>query len=942
MFSLSHFLLDERELYKRIKKYKSNLTSLREIFIETFFKHMDKRNPPLEELQQILMHAPFDKYPNLQKLYLQLVNLEFSEWEEGEKFYSRNDQLFLELNVEKKYFVFEEGKEYEILYDLFNRLMLACEKMSVLIEKTDPHEVPLSAYKLMALICVPGAPETFKYNYVIQQAFYLVKNNSPTPYHEALITQLYHLSPRHHLKDFKGWKILLSKYRYQALRYFADAENIERLNSNDAPKNINIAKAISYAHKYPRAKEDIDFAEICRKQVVPNEVFCRALDYMQAGWPRKNLDDLPDVEVADATGVYFWLKLPVSDKHALILGQYTPGSCQFIGGKASICVENGIELTTNGFYVLLKRKYVSSSDVPCLIEHKINDAHYEIVGQSYAWLSQEDDLCLDSIEWNPTKVSKYVIQELMEKFARVVYQVQPSIKHIHIGTGGLTPQGIFPHALRNQKMKAGEQYGDSIWQYVLSYQMPDNIREQLTELLEPYPKKVQNLVMFFVPFFPVEEMPLFKTYVDMFALQIQTQKINYLMSQRSFKLSDLSPLTFESYLNKPPEEQRQVTTIQKLMNAKNAEELLDWLPTIPAQDYELIIDSELPQRDAYLFQFAYCKNADVLVNVFQNIHVDLRLKYLQMTPLFSIESILHQLRKLNKFDLFIKLIALCPSNKRYLLVIENLSLSCLNSFFVSHHLDSIIEMLNMVSDSEKLHLLKQMFQLQCTSSNFPNLVDYLMTSLPVSHVTELFKTRLVRKHNKPVWLFLMETAKDFQPYLQLWTTERQIAFLEAIEFFKDCLEFRAYSSFRLMIQMFDHEQQHHFLVNKRYLSMMVLRTGMETKTFQGFEILHDQLLQIRQIIQLFVSLKRQYHLNVCTDFEMALSDYHYGRIEINDLFLSAQQLLQQSIQILQGQKNAQIGFFNSFQEVELVIQNLTFRKEHLRACLLDSCSLNPK
>jgi hypothetical protein len=144
MISLSDLFFDEYELHKRIVKSNDRLQPLRERFIETFFKDMDKRNPSLQVLAERLNAYPFSEYPVLQAQYLYLFSLspDLPTLVTEEPHQSRD--LFHKIN---QYFGYFNSHERELHY-LFHRLLNACRKIILLHETTDAREAPLYAYKI--------------------------------------------------------------------------------------------------------------------------------------------------------------------------------------------------------------------------------------------------------------------------------------------------------------------------------------------------------------------------------------------------------------------------------------------------------------------------------------------------------------------------------------------------------------------------------------------------------------------------------------------------------------------------------------------------------------------------------------------------------------------------------------------------------------------------
>jgi len=297
------------------------------------------------------------------------------------------------------------------------------------------------------------------------------------------------------ISDLNGWlKHLHSKTGIAFLHYFARAPEIEREmriagEELKAPKDLTEAKKMAARCSYNRASENRELAELCRAYNVPADgdecSFNKCLDYLNSlpRWPMKDSDNLPHPVVVgsgEADG-YCLVKLPTDDLRALILGRIT-ACCQNIGGQSEQCVKDAITLPNNGLYVLLKRKDKAAYDSGPYIGNKINDADFEIVGQSYGWLGATGKLSatgniitkaavLDSFEFSNGRVTTSVVRAILTQFAEKVFTEDPSIKRVTIGTGGGTPRDIgFNIAPIPEKMRSGYQYVDSKVQLIIARQ----------------------------------------------------------------------------------------------------------------------------------------------------------------------------------------------------------------------------------------------------------------------------------------------------------------------------------------------------------------------------------------------------------------------------------------------------------------------------------------
>lgn len=390
---------------------------------------------------------------------------------------------------------------------LFTDLAIACRSMIVLIEKNNTPDDTLAylyAYKLMALFVDQDHPETSTLDTVARDAFKLmstINHDKRHPFHETLLVQLKALPLASDLSDRKNWQQLVRKHGVNALPFWVNAKKIEEKIAEQtgtlgkrAPHNLKEASAIVSLCTYERAQEDVPFAQLCNQCKIDEPTFNQCLDYIKqgVGWPKKKHDSVPDITIQgrnEADG-FFWLKLPVTDKRALILGSpVLSGCCQLIGGDSEQCVKDAVSLDTNGLYVLVKSRKKGHFD---LIQHgEINDKDFKIVGQSYVWKSMTGNLCLDSLECLESEVSRQAIKSILSDFANTLLQTHSDIQYVTVGQGGKTPIGLFDSTNMTEKMWQGHSYGDASRQYCIAQAsvIPLNAAqdEMLADVFAGYP-----------------------------------------------------------------------------------------------------------------------------------------------------------------------------------------------------------------------------------------------------------------------------------------------------------------------------------------------------------------------------------------------------------------------------------------------------------------------
>lgn len=255
------------------------------------------------------------------------------------------------------------------------------------------------------------------------------------PVHDALVPSLPQQGQTIHLDD---WRKMIINIGPKALVLFEIADKIEE-KLQRFPNNFEEAQQIALQLTYKKADEYPELAKLCISLKVPEELFEKCLAMQKDGI--KKSDNLPNIiidgnKINKDTAGYFLVKLPIDDPRAYLLG-YLTLCCQSIGKEGENCVRGGLQLPNAGFYVLLQQ--LRDNQKP-FFQGKINYDDFKIVGQSYAWLSDNGNLVFDSWEnRNPEKTDVIAIK-LLESFTQVVVENPASpIFRVSIGKGGKTP-----------------------------------------------------------------------------------------------------------------------------------------------------------------------------------------------------------------------------------------------------------------------------------------------------------------------------------------------------------------------------------------------------------------------------------------------------------------------------------------------------------------------
>jgi hypothetical protein len=476
------------------------------------------------------------------------------------------------------------------LSTIFQRLAISCCKMTSLIERQAPDDE--MAYKLMALFYDPTLTEEENVNNISQKFDSLITTKQDkkieTPYHDALVTKLHHFPKHETIKNFESWQAFITKGGFKTLRIFSECAS-----SHPAFENTQQGQAFLLKQKYPRAEEDPKLAKICKDMLISNQSFEAGLQEVESGWPKKERDNLPIVDIADDSGKYFWVKLPPQDMRALYLGRVIPGCCQFIDGASRQCVKDGIRLTDNGFYVLLKAKKNKKS--ARVTDGEINDKDYDIVAQSYAWKSNNGNLCLDSIEWNPKRVTVAIIQHVMAKFSDEVFKQQPQIKHITAGQRGQTPKDMYPPCQIHETIKKGRMYQDAIEQYRIASNVPLNIEAALQERLKRLNNpEFEHAVLYLAPYFDdIQSIPDALISINPNIINELPRFIKRINLPPTLSANDFKKISFDEYQGMVQSEKNRISTVCKIFNSEDNEACMQWLPTIPDDEltYILLTDS---------------------------------------------------------------------------------------------------------------------------------------------------------------------------------------------------------------------------------------------------------------------------------------------------------------------------------------------------------------
>jgi 3-methyladenine DNA glycosylase AlkC len=491
------------------------------------------------------------------------------------------------LNARYGYF----SKDKEAFFELFKQAAAPIRTMAVLFEPQHFQRDEMAydyVYKLMALFVDPADNKTQTLDALAAATENLCKSRDKVtthPLHDTLLDMKLPALADIDYQDRAGWRAFLKTQGAQALPFLSEAKKIEDKNGGKAPKSLKEAQGLRLLCQYTRASEDIAFATTCRDFKVSEDSFNQSLDLMSRGWPKKTTDFIPSlmIEGKDNAQGYCWVKLPSDDKRALILGRIT-GCCQSIGDHSDQCVRDAVSLSNNGLYVLLKQKKAGEHGFP-LIDGKINDVQFEIVGQSYVWKSCSGNICLDSIECSEGRVPSEALKEIITDFANELLIKNPDIQRVTVGQGGRTPRGLFDPAAISEAMREGHQYGDSMQQCLIAkkHTMSDTQTERLNALLQGKPKEFSACIGYLSEYEDDKNQfiqgldRLLKESPDVIS-QLDMKSLSHLFfHDHRPTLDDLRPASIDELKSLPV---GTITTARLIFHANTIEKLIDVLPYI--------------------------------------------------------------------------------------------------------------------------------------------------------------------------------------------------------------------------------------------------------------------------------------------------------------------------------------------------------------------------
>ncbi len=224
--------------------------------------------------------------------------------------------------------------------------------------------------------------------------------------------------------DLKAWgdAVLRCGPSMAKLVKFADRIPVPAKSADGKSWSMVKTREIASQFCYARAAEHPVLADLCFENDVEEKDFEVALALVKRAPAVKNIPDIAiKGEDFDLPGAAF-RRLDKDDVRGLFLGELTD-CCQSIGGAGAACAEHGFTSKDSGFYV-------------------VENAKGKVIGQTWAWRGEKDELVFDSLETLGGNVSGQQWKKLTEVFAKAVANDPGDITAFNVGTGGATPESL--------------------------------------------------------------------------------------------------------------------------------------------------------------------------------------------------------------------------------------------------------------------------------------------------------------------------------------------------------------------------------------------------------------------------------------------------------------------------------------------------------------------
>ena len=263
------------------------------------------------------------------------------------------------------------------------------------------------------------------------------------PLHDVIYQLQFRKNPLDPNINWNAWRGAVSAHGPKMAKLFKFADKVTPVRSA-CGKNWLYHETLKEVakHAYDKAAEHPELSALFLTYAMDNKDFNDALELVKKRENKAIKSNIPDIAFKMPNGLTY-RKLADGDLRGLVLGEITD-CCQTINNHGDKCVRHGFASENGGFYV-------------------VEDKKGEIIGQSWAWLGENDELVLDSLETLGKRISADEWKNLAEEFASHLEKSAPKVTALHIGAGGKTPRLEFNKSAAQPKDHKG--YRDSKNQY---------------------------------------------------------------------------------------------------------------------------------------------------------------------------------------------------------------------------------------------------------------------------------------------------------------------------------------------------------------------------------------------------------------------------------------------------------------------------------------------
>lgn len=240
--------------------------------------------------------------------------------------------------------------------------------------------------------------------------------------------------------NYASWRDALMQIGPKFAKFLPHIVLLETPVRNDQGTRWSYEKTKkAIAPKIFAAREGMqDLAEIFFEYKIDPTLFNKVSNNVLLVRAAKKVDLIPDIEIDgdefELKGARFY-KLPIGDVRGLFLGLYTD-NCQSITSNGALAAYHGFMSSYGGFYVVEKDN--------------------QILGMSWAWLSEDGQLVFDSLEQLGSRVSSDQWQLILDKFGDKIDQYNDAIQEMHIDLSGVMEYEVAKTSMKRTSLNGQE------------------------------------------------------------------------------------------------------------------------------------------------------------------------------------------------------------------------------------------------------------------------------------------------------------------------------------------------------------------------------------------------------------------------------------------------------------------------------------------------------